>query len=65
MYNNDASTIPEDDIITLNAIMEGFSPSCLAKLKLTTSDSVAALGALTGWTEDQVKIILYFDASFI
>ena len=56
MYNNDASTIPEDDIITLNAIMEGFSPSCLAKLKLTTSDSVAALGALTGWSEDQVKI---------
>lgn len=55
MYSNDVTTIPDADIVTLNSIMEGFSASNLAKLNLTLSDSVTALGALIGWTEDQVK----------
>ena len=63
-YSNNITSIPDADIASLNSILLGFSASELAQLVFTTTDGISALGTLTGWSADQVKILTYFCLQF-
>lgn len=55
-FYTSASAISDKNITALNSIMVGFSSSDLAQLTFTTTTSIGALGALNGWSSDQVRI---------
>ena len=60
-----ASSISDTNITALNTIMVGFSSTDLATLTFTTTTSIGALGALSGWSTDQVIFILSYIIIFI
>lgn len=54
-FYTSASAISDKNITALNSIMVGFSSSDLAILTFTTTTSIGALGALNGWSSDQLN----------
>lgn len=55
IYSGGVGTMSDSDISSLNSILLGYSSAELAQLVFTSLSSISALGALTGWTTDQVK----------
>ena len=50
------ASIPDADISSLGSILYGFSVGELGQLVFTSANSLSSLGALPGWTTDQVRI---------
>lgn len=57
-YYVSASSISDTNIAALNSIMLGFSTADLSTLVFSSTTSITALGALSGWSTAQVEISL-------
>jgi len=56
-YYGSAANISDTNIAALNSIMVGFASTDLSNLVFSTTTSIGALGALSGWTTAQLSAL--------